>query len=145
MKFKKTSSKLHLYLSLPIGLIISLICFTGAGMVLDKDIHKWSNQNMYSVKPIETGILTIDSLVKTITQQLPEGTTVSSIKTFSDSKSSYQFSVTGKLKSTVFVNQYTGEYLGDYNSFKEGGFYRTMFYLHRWLMVPSERGEFTYI
>lgn len=142
MKFKKISSKLHLYLSLPVGLIISLICFTGAGMVLDKDIHKWANPNMYSVKPIKTGILTIDSLVHKVMQQLPEGTEVKSIKTFADPKLSYQLSVNGTLKSTVFVDQYTGKYLGDYNSFKKGSFYRTMFYLHRWLMVPSERGEF---
>ena len=142
MKFKKIFSKLHLYLSIPVGLIISLICFTGAGMVLDRDIHEWSNPTMYSVSPVKAGVLTIDSLVRNMEQQLPKGTEVKSIKTFADPNVSYQFSVDGTLKSTVFVDQYTGEYLGDYYSFKKGSFYRTMFYLHRWLMVPYERGEF---
>ena len=142
MKLKKTFSKIHLYVSIPVGLIISIICLSGASMVLDKDIHKWSNPDMYFVESTQNTAIPIDSLVEIISQKLPEGTKTKAISTFSDPNMPYQFSVKGTLNSTVFVNQYTGEYLGEYNQFQKGGLYRTMFHLHRWLMISSQRGEF---
>lgn len=142
MKLKRKISKLHLYLSLPVGLIISIICFTGACMVFDRGIQRLSDSKKYAVSPIETGVLTIDSLAHILSQKLPKNTQITSIKTFTNPKSPYQFYVDGSIKTTIFVNQYTGEYLGGLNSSTRNSFYRTMFRLHRWLLVPSERGEF---
>ncbi len=38
---RKTFAKIHLWLSIPLGVIISIICFTGAILVFEKEITQW--------------------------------------------------------------------------------------------------------
>ena len=37
---KKFFIKLHLWLSIPVGLVISVICFSGAALVFEKEITR---------------------------------------------------------------------------------------------------------
>ena len=47
---KKTLHKIHLWLSIPLGLIITVICFTGATLVFEQDITRALNKNLYQVE-----------------------------------------------------------------------------------------------
>ena len=130
---KKILSKIHLYLSIPVGLVISITCLTGAAMVLDKDIHRLFNTDLYEVEEVKTEALPIDELTDHLLSQFPEGERVEKVQIFRDHSSSYQFSLK-EAAGLFFVNQYTGDLLGNHDFFRKGGFYRTMFHTHRWLM-----------
>ena len=51
-KMKKILLKLHLWISLPFGLIIALICFTGSIMVFEKEINELVYKERYKVTPV---------------------------------------------------------------------------------------------
>ena len=38
---KKIFSKIHLWLSVPFGLLITLICFSGAMLVFENEVNEW--------------------------------------------------------------------------------------------------------
>lgn len=44
---KKTFRKIHLWLSVPFGLIISIICLTGAALVFEREINDAINSHLY--------------------------------------------------------------------------------------------------
>ena len=50
----KTLQKIHLWLSIPLGLIITVICFTGATLVFEQDITRALNKNLYQVEEAES-------------------------------------------------------------------------------------------
>lgn len=133
MKNIKILSKIHLYLSIPVGIVISIICLTGAGLVLYKDIHKLFNADLYKIEVVENAPLSMNVLVDKLLTQLPAKDTVTRVMVYADEGLSYQFQLKNS-RGEFFVNQYTGEFLGSHHAFKDGGFYQTMFYTHRWLM-----------
>ena len=47
---KKIFRTLHLWLSVPFGLLVSLICFSGAMLVFENEITEWSRPDLYRVK-----------------------------------------------------------------------------------------------
>jgi uncharacterized iron-regulated membrane protein len=132
-------SKLHLWLSIPVGLIISVICFTGAIMVLDKDIHRWMNPSFYTLTVTEqhTEPMPIDSLVSNLSKQLDRAVVIRSISLENDPTASLQISLVDD-RATYYVHPYTGEVLGERTRFAKGSFYRTLFYTHRWLMMTDK-------
>lgn len=138
----KILSKIHIYLSIPVGIIISIICLTGAGMVLDKEIHTLFNPSLYKVEQVGEATLPMDKLVDKLLTQLPEMDTIVSVSISPQKDMAYQFSLKNA-NSTFFVNQYTGELQGDYYRYEKTGFYRTMFHLHRWLMNRESWGKTT--
>ena len=50
---KKIFRTLHLWLSVPFGLLVSLICFSGAMLVFENEITEWSRPDLYQVKEIK--------------------------------------------------------------------------------------------
>lgn len=50
---KKIFRTLHLWLSVPFGLLVSLICFSGAMLVFENEITEWSRPDLYRVKEIK--------------------------------------------------------------------------------------------
>ena len=133
MKKIKTLSKIHIYLSLPVGIIISVICLTGAVMVLYKDIHKLTNPKLYCVEEVKATPLPMTVLVDNLLVQTSLDGQIQAVEIFDDKSNTYQFKIENE-RGIFFVDQYTGEFLGRYDSFEKGGIYRTMFYMHRWLM-----------
>lgn len=43
----KVFRKIHLWLSVPVGLIITVICLTGAALVFERDITESLNPKIY--------------------------------------------------------------------------------------------------
>lgn len=128
---KKIFHKIHVWLSIPFGLIISIICLTGAILVFEDEIMELCYPERYFVEQSNKEALPIDSLVSIVSKSLPDSVSISGVNISSDPERTYKFSLTKPRKAAVFVDQYTGEIKG-----KAGKtpFFLTVFKLHRWLM-----------
>ena len=111
---KKLFRKLHLWLSVPFGILIALM------------------------EPSGTRIST-EEAAALVAATLPEGVGVRGVKAFPAADRTYQVSLTKPKRAAVFVNPYTGEIVGRYERLP---FFQTMFRLHRWLLGsrPADGG-----
>ena len=123
--------KIHLWLSIPAGLIIFIICITGAILSFETQILEKSYPERYFVKEIKKGKIPLDQLIPIVNKQLKDNT-VSSIKISSDPNRTYVATLKDGIRISAFVDPYTGELKGIYE-FRESFFFKMMS-LHRWLM-----------
>lgn len=137
---RKILKKIHLYLSLPIGLLISLICFTGAIMVFDSEIDELFHSERFHVKGDYQSQqkLPIDSLVTEINSQLDTNTVKSITVYSSENRTSIVDLKKGRI--SAYVNPYTGKII--YQEAYNDSFYFKVLSLHRWLLgKPSGTGR----
>ncbi len=128
--------QLHIWLSIPLGLVISITCFTGAALVFEKEISHAVQRDYYYVQPKGEPIA-IEELQAKVETELDEGKSIQSVEIDSDPERSYGFKI-GR-RQTIYVNQYTGEILGTPERLE---FFQTMFRMHRWLMdSPGGKGK----
>ncbi|MCD7899624.1 MAG: PepSY domain-containing protein [Bacteroides sp.] len=128
---KKIFRKLHLWLSVPFGLLITLICFSGAMLVFEKECLELLYPDRYFVKEVKEQPLSIDKLLTTVAQTLPDSVSVTSISIPSDPERAYQIGLSKPRRASVYVDQYAGEVKP---RFERAPFFMTMFRLHRWLL-----------
>lgn len=133
---RKIFGRLHLYLSIPFGILISLICITGALLVFESDIMRLVRHEQYYVDAGSREVLPLDSLLSSVESVIDESAVVTGVTVYPDSCRTYEVSLSYPRRATVFVNQYTGEFLG-YN--KRLSFFEFTYSLHRWLL--DERTE----
>ena len=137
-QIKKLFKQVHLYLSLPFGIVISLICFSGAMLAVEKDFAPSAQRHLQYVTPTQEECLPLDVLVKQVQSTLPDDVKITGATIFADSLRSYQFSLSKPRKASIYVNPYTGEVLG---SPQRAPFFATMFKLHRWLLGPDRNAD----
>lgn len=137
---KKFFSKFHLWLAVPFGIIITLICFSGAMLVFENDIVKViRHDQLYVASPSHT-VLSIDEIVKKVEQTLPSDVKVTDVTLFSDPELACKVSLSKPNKAVMYVDQYTGQLKGMY---ERPAFFDTMQRLHRWLLdSPGNGGTF---
>ena len=135
MNAKKVFRKIHLWLSVPTGIFIALICFSGAMMVFEKEITELCRHDLYFVQEVKGSTLPEQRLVEIVTATLPDSVTVTGVKTFPEADRAWQVSLSKPRRASVFIDQYTGEIKGRYERLP---FFDTMFHLHRWLLDPSK-------
>ena len=137
---KRFIKKIHLWLSLPFGLVIAITCFSGAMLVFEDEITEWSSGHLYKVTPTDSQQpLAIDQLLLLVEKSLPEDVSIVGVTIPADSNRSYQVNLSKPRRASLFVNPYTGEVLGNK---ERTPFFMTMFRLHRWLMdSPSSNGR----
>lgn len=128
---KKVFRKIHLFLSIPLGLIITVICFSGAILVFQTEINELTRPELYFVKEISGEPLPVEELVLKANSQLTDRT-VSSVQIPSDPKRNYVMGLSGGGRATGYVNPYTGELVG--TTQRGEGFFSIMLQLHRWLL-----------
>lgn len=134
---KKLLHKIHLWLSIPLGLIITVICFTGATLVFEQDITRALNKNLYQVEIPQGKKRLLPSEVIDILQESHEGMKISSISIPQSPEATYQVSFNNEGRKVLFVNPYTGESIGWSKSYP---FFQTMRKLHRWFLdAPQSR------
>ena len=134
-KFSKLLRKLHLWLSIPFGIFITLICFSGAMMVYEKEITECFRHDLYYVDAPGAQPLPIDSLMRRVQASLPDTVTATGITTSPDPERTWQVSLSAPRRASVFVDPYTAEVKGRNERLP---FFDTMFHLHRWLLGPSQ-------
>ena len=131
---KKALRKIHLWLSVPTGIIITLVCFSGAMLVFEKEITEAIKPELYFVKEAKGEPIPMQELMEKVEETLPDSVSISGVTVFADSTRTYQVSLTKPRRASIYVNQYTGEVTGRSERLP---FFNTMFRLHRWLMGAS--------
>ena len=132
---KKLFRKIHLWLSVPFGILITLICFSGAMLVYEKEITEWCRPDLYFVQTVKEVPLPMEELMETVAATLPEGTSITGVTISPDSQRAYQVSLSQPRRASLYVDQYTGEVKGGNVRLP---FFDAMFRLHRWLMGSAQ-------
>lgn len=133
--------KVHLWLSIPAGLIISAVCITGAILSFETEILEKIYPERYFVEEKIEIKIPINELIPIVNQQL-ENNSVASMKISADPGRTYVASLSHGFRVSAFVNPYTGKVTGVYN-YKESFFFQMMS-LHRWLMDGTRTwGKYT--
>ena len=139
---KKIFRKIHLWLSVPFGLIITLVCFSGAMLVFENEVNEWFRRDLYYVETVKESPLPMDKLLETVATTLPDSVSVTGVSISSDPGRAYQVSLSKPRRASLYVDQYTGEVKG---KSERSGFFMFMFRMHRWLldsMNPGNEGIF---
>jgi uncharacterized iron-regulated membrane protein len=153
-KLRKFLNDVHLWIGLPSGIIVLLICLTGTIYVFNTEIREVSSPELYKVEQaVNAQKLSADVLIAAVSSET--GGQVTSIKIPADPERSYVLTVMKPEESTgntaasanekstppsiriqYWVNPYSGKILGssaDKNAVAE--FMQMMFSLHRWLLL----------
>lgn len=125
---------IHKWLSIPTGIIITIICLTGSILVFQDEILETVYHKYYFVEEIKEETIPLDKLIPMVNSQL-EDNKVADVRIYSDPQRSYIMQLSDGFRINAFVNQYTGEVLGIYKT-KESFFFKMM-QIHRWLMDGS--------
>lgn len=128
---KKAFRKIHLWLSVPFGLIITVICFSGAALVFEDEVMELCRRDLYYVEKVSGAPLPVEYLIEKVSETLPDGVAVTGISISSDAERACRVSLSKPRRASVYVDQYTGEVKGRY---ERAPFFLTMFHLHRWLL-----------
>ncbi len=138
---KKFLKKLHFWLSVPAGAIIFIMCLTGSILVFQQPVLEWLNPQIYYVKKTTEETLPLDKLFNKAESQLPDSVYLLSVTVPAQSNRNYTFGINGQRHASVNVDPYTGLVS---NQLERGrAFFGTVLRLHRWLLFPVKRGEFS--
>lgn len=132
--------KLHLWVSIPFGIVITITCFTGAILVFESDITEWCNRGMTTVEPKEKP-LPVKQLMSKVEPLLDDGVTITGVTIPDDPSQAYKVNLSKPHRAAVYIDQYTGNVKGKY---ERPAFFDTVRKLHRWLMIPSPKGSGTH-
>ena len=130
----KIFHKIHLWLSVPFGIIITLICFSGALLVFEPDITRIIRSEVYYATSSEGKPLPMDVLMEKVKATLPDSVSITGITVFADKDRTYQVNLSKPRRASMFIDQYSGNITGKYERI---GFFSIMFKLHRWLLDSS--------
>ncbi len=139
---KRAFKKIHLWLSVPFGLIITIICLSGASLVFETEISELTNRSLYFVDKAGEDPIPAEELLAMVSVTLPDSVSATGINIFSDPRRAYQVTLSQPRRASVYVDQYTGEVKGQYN---RGGFFTFMLRAHRWLLDSMKPGEGVFV
>lgn len=129
---KKTFRKIHLWISVPFGAIIALICFSGATLVFEEEIVRAMHRDVFYTRPAEGARpLPAGELLAAVAHRLPEDTQATGITLFADPQRTWQVSLSQPHRAYLCVDPYTGEVKP---RVERPAFFSCMFRLHRWLL-----------
>ena len=150
---RKLFAKIHLWLSIPLGILISIICLTGAILVFEQEITQALNPkvfeqeitqalnpNLYRVEAASGSTpLSPSQLADAISRQVPDSLQLTSLQFAQDPEKPVWASFKNAGRKTLSVNPYTGEVNGWSKSYP---FFQEVRKLHRWLLdAPAKKGE----
>ena len=138
---KKAFRRIHLWLSVPFGLIITVICLSGAALVFEDEVMELCRHDLYYVEKAGGAPLPVEHLIGKVAETLPDSVTVTGVSISSDAERAYQVSLSKPRRASIYVDQYTGEVKGRN---ERAPFFLTMFRLHRWLLdsMKADGGVF---
>lgn len=128
---RKIFRNIHLWLSVPFGILITLICFSGAALVFEKEVMELCHRELYFVKKVEAAPLPMEQLMTKVAATLPDSISVTGVNISSDPERTYQITLSKPRRASMYMDQYTGEIMGKY---ERAPFFNFMFRMHRWLL-----------
>ena len=135
---KRLFKKLHLWLSIPVGLIISTTCFSGAMLIFEKEITALCINTTVDAKE---KILPIDTLAGIVAENIPNGVEVTGVTITNDPNKAYTVNISKPHHAGIYIDQYTGEIMGKKERLP---FFNVMLRLHRWFMDDAPRNGGTW-
>lgn len=129
--------KIHLWLAVPFGIVVTLICFSGAMLVFEDEITRWCRSDVYYVDAGGDRPVDMQTLMQTVKGTLPGDVYITGVTVCDDPGRAYQVNLSRPRHAAVFINQYTGEITGRYERL---GFFETMHALHRRLLDDGPSG-----
>ena len=142
---RKVFHWIHLWLSVPLGLITTLICFSGAMLVFEDEITSLLHRDICRVQtpvsaPDGGGVSTVPlgTLAGSVSATLDEGVNVTGVTVYDDPGKAWEVNISRPRRASVCVDQYTGEIKG---RSERPAFFAFMFRLHRWLLDSMKPGE----
>lgn len=127
----KILRKIHLWISVPFGIIITLICFSGAMLVFEHEITRAVQHEVYYVAEVRDNPQPVGELMKKVAATLPDTVSITGVTVFHDPARTYQVNLSTGRNASLFIDQYTGRITGRYERI---GFFAKMFRLHRYLL-----------
>ena len=104
--------KIHLWLSVPFGIIVTLVCFSGAMLIFEPEITRALRSNVYYVASVGESPLPMDVLMETAKATLPDSVAITGVTVFEDASRAYQVNLSKPRRASLFIDQYTGEITG---------------------------------
>ena len=141
MTVRKLFKKLHLWLSLPFGLIIMTTCLTGALLVFEKEITALVQHESVTSLPDQEP-LPLSVLLERVAEKTPDSVEITSITIPTSPHRAYTVGLSKPRRAGVLVDPYTGKIVGQSGRLP---FFTTVRELHRWLldsMKPEAEGIF---
>lgn len=121
---------IHLFLGLLSGLVVFTVAITGSIYAFEQEIRNVVYADMLFVKQSDLPTKPIHELLENVKQEYPDSK-VKNIKIKSDKGSSIE--ITLKNKQSVFLNPYTGKFLGSFN--RDEDFFGVVLRIHRRLCL----------
>ncbi|MDR1455732.1 MAG: PepSY domain-containing protein [Tannerella sp.] len=135
----RVARRIHLWLSVPFGLVITVICFSGAMLVFETEVTEWSHPERYRVRELLPEKFPLDRLAESVQAQLPDTLAIGSVSIASDRERNYRFGFAGQRTAAAYVDPYSGE-IRDLILVPQQTFFFVMRRLHRWLMGSFRPG-----
>lgn len=135
---RKFFKQIHIWLSIPFGVVMSIICFTGAILVFERDITESVQREYYFVDETMSTTVAVSRVIASVEPMLGEGQRITDITISSDPERTWKVNLSQPKHAAIYVNQYTGEVIGTPERLS---LFAVAFRLHRWLMDerPAER------
>lgn len=134
MRMKNIFRHIHLWLSVPVGIIILLVCLSGAMLVFEKEITGIINSDLRSVICNSRQPLPLDSLLDKVRISLPDSVKITGVTVSPDPDTAYKISLSRPKRASVWIDQYNGEIKGMET---RPAFFSTMISIHRNLLDKS--------
>lgn len=128
---RKIFHRIHLWLSVPFGLLITVVCLTGAALVFQKEVTACQHPDLYYVEEIAPSKLPVGQLVRMVAATLPDSVSVSGITITADPRKTYQVNLTFPRHGAILIDPYSGEVKGAKD---RGAFFTFMLGMHRRLL-----------
>ena len=135
MSFRTLLLKLHLWLGLATGLVLAVVCFTGAALVFEEEIVHALYPGRYTVAAVGERRIPLDEAAARVREAVGGGN-VTSVTVHADPTRTYELAAG---RGRAFVDPYTGEVLA--TGVERPAFFTTMFGLHRWLLARDGWGK----
>ena len=85
----KIFRKIHLWLSVPFGILITLICFSGAILIFEPEITRSIKSDVYYVGSSDGEPLPMEELLETVKATLPDSVSITGVTVFADRERTY--------------------------------------------------------
>ena len=76
---RKLFKKIHIWLSLPFGLIITITCLSGALLVFEKELTELFYRERYTVREVDTTRLPLPVLIDKVASTLPDTVSITGV------------------------------------------------------------------
>ena len=136
---RQVFKKLHLWLSVPFGIVLTLVCFSGAMLVFEPEVNRVALADLYDVDSSVGEALPMEQIMAIAVKSIPDSVEITGVTVAADNPNrAYRVNLSKPKRASLWIDQYTGEVKGMNRRLP---FFQTMFYLHRWLLQKEKPAD----